>query len=74
MGKGIIVVREEFDETQGKRLGVEIMEQVDSAEVLANAARSAHDIHRASTSLTKSFNQEAGQSRSLWSARASARF
>jgi len=60
MEKWIIVLREEFDETQGKRLGVEIMEQLDTAEVLANAARPVHDIRGASTPLTKSFNQEAG--------------
>jgi len=60
MGKSIIVVREEFDATQGKRLGVEIREQVDSAEVLANAASPAQDIRGVSTSLSKSFKQEAG--------------
>jgi hypothetical protein len=59
-GKWIIVVREEFDETQGKRLSVEIMEQLDTAEVLANSARPVHDIRSDSTSLTKSFNQEEG--------------
>ena len=60
MGKWVIVVREEFDETQGKRLGVEIMEQVDTAEVLANAARPRPPHSLSFRTLTKSFNQEAG--------------